>query len=338
MRAGILTGVRTVETREIPDPMIQEDDEAIIRIAYVGLCGTDLELYHGTSNYLRHGQTSYPHHFGHEWVGIVETPPTAARGVRLHPGTLVTGSTMISCLTCDSCCSGHRNLCSGVREVGLYAHAGAAAERLIMPAHALTVIDEADDAVPKPEHVLIEPLVTVLEGLTKTRPAPGDRALVLGGGTIGSLAALVLKQCQVDVDVVDPGFPRHLCALGIGVLHELDSGGAPAHDTVWGCSGSVAATQAIRSNLKIGGTAVLIGVPPANTRIDVSGLALNKGQNLVGVRHGVDRYPSAARFVRTHQADLEALIDRVHILDNARSAFARLERARSCPKAVIQID
>ena len=88
-------------------------------------CGTDLELYDGTSNYLRRGLTEYPHHYGHEWVGVIETPPQTVHGTQLKPGAVVTGSTMIPCLTCDFCQCGRRNLCTNLREVGLYKHGGA---------------------------------------------------------------------------------------------------------------------------------------------------------------------------------------------------------------------
>ena len=108
-----------------------------------------------------------------------------------------------------------RNLCTNLREVGLYEHGGAAAQKLVMPAHVLTVIDDGSGAEPHPEYILIEPLVTVLEGLAKAIPEPGDRVLVLGGGTIGTLAALVLKQYLVEVAVVDPSQPVHLAELGI---------------------------------------------------------------------------------------------------------------------------
>ena len=71
MKASLITGIRSVEAREIEDAQTQQPDEALIRVAYVGICGTDLELYDGTSNYLRRGLTEYPHHYGHEWVGVI---------------------------------------------------------------------------------------------------------------------------------------------------------------------------------------------------------------------------------------------------------------------------
>ena len=175
MKASFITGIRSAEMREIEDAQPQHPNETLIRVAYAGICGTDLELYDGTSNYLRRGLTEYPHHYGHEWVGVIETPPQTAHDSRLKTGAVVTGSTMIPCLICDFCQRGRRNLCTNLREVGLYEHGGAAAQKLVMPAHVLTVIDDGSGAEPHPEYILIEPLVTVLEGLAKATPEPGDK-------------------------------------------------------------------------------------------------------------------------------------------------------------------
>ena len=64
MKASFITGIRSVEARDIKDAHPQQSDEALIRVAYAGICETDLELYDGTSNYLRRGLTEYPHHYG----------------------------------------------------------------------------------------------------------------------------------------------------------------------------------------------------------------------------------------------------------------------------------
>ena len=98
MRAGFLTGVRAVEIRKIPDARSEHSDEAIIRVAHVGLYGTDLELYHGTSSYLKNKKTTYPHLFGHEWIGTIEIPLEISQGKHLKPGAIVTENTMIACL------------------------------------------------------------------------------------------------------------------------------------------------------------------------------------------------------------------------------------------------
>lgn len=336
MKAALLTGMRAAVPREIPDAVSASADEALIRIAHVGLCGSDLELYHGTSKYLRTGQAAYPHHFGHEWVGTIEEPPTGSNAEHLTRGTIVTGSTMLSCHTCTACRSGHKNLCLRVREVGLYGHAGAAAELLTMPAPALTVLDDTETAEPRPGHVLVEPLVTVLEGAVKLCPSPGSRILIIGGGTMGSLAALVLASYPVEVAVLDPASPPHLARLGIKTVANLPSTDDGLYDAVWECSGAQSATEEALKYLKVGGRAVFIGVPSAGTRLNVSELALN-GQSILGIRHGVDHYPAAAEFIREHPQQIDQLVDRVYPLTEVSAAFDRLEQPRERPKVVLKI-
>lgn len=336
MRAALLTGTKAVEPVEIPDAAPTSTDEALVRIAYVGLCGSDLDLYHGTSKYLRAGQTTYPHHFGHEWVGTIEEAPSGPNVGHLNPGAVVTGSTMLSCQTCRACRSGHRNLCLRVKEVGLYDHPGAAAELLRMPASGMTVLDDTHTAEPRPGHVLVEPLVTVLEGIVKLCPSPGDQILITGGGTMGSLAALVLSDYPVQVVVLDPMSPPHLASLGLKTVTSLSGSDNPLYDAVWECSGARNATKDVLAHLKVGGSAVFIGVPPAGTQLNVSELALN-GQSVLGIRHGVDHYPAAAEFIRQHPQRIDHLIDLVYPLDQVKAAFERLEQPRERPKVVLKI-
>lgn len=335
MKAGLFVGIQSIELQDIPDAVQASPDEALIRIAYVGLCGSDLELYHGTSKYLRAGQTAYPHHFGHEWVGTIEKPPTDRSSQHLKPGMVVTGSTMLPCHTCTACRSGHKNLCLRLREVGLYGHSGAVAELLTMPAPALTVLDDTEAAAPVPRQVLVEPLVTVLEGVAKSCPELGSRVLIIGGGTMGSLAALVLMSYPLEVLVLDPSAPPHLAHLGIKVVTSLTNN--DLYDAVWECSGAQSATETSLAHLKVGGHAVFIGVPSPDTRLNVSQLALN-GQRIVGVRHGVDHYPAAAQFIHQHSQQIDRLVDRIYPIAEVKAAFKRLEQPRARPKVVLKID
>lgn len=336
MKAALITGTQDVVLRDIPDAIRMCTDEALIRISYVGLCGSDLELYHGTSKYLRAGQTTYPHHFGHEWVGTIEKPPQDPSAGHLTPGAIVTGSTMLSCQTCVACQSGHKNLCLRVREVGLYDHPGAAAGLLNMPASALTLLDDAATSEPHPAQVLIEPLVTVLEGVAKWCPSPGNRILIVGGGTMGSLAALVLSCYPVEVTVFEPVSSSHLIDLGINTVTDPEDISSEFYDVVWECSGARSATEDMLSHLKVGGIILLIGVPSADTRLDISELALN-GQAIFGVRHGVDHYPAAAEFLHQHSQQVNHLVDRIYPISEVRAAFERLEEPREHPKVVLKI-
>ncbi|MEU1285907.1 alcohol dehydrogenase catalytic domain-containing protein [Kitasatospora sp. NPDC005856] len=304
--------------------------EVLVRIAYVGLCGSDLEILHGTSAYLVDGRAAFPHRFGHEWVGTVEEFGTGVTGLRR--GEVVTGSTMIPCQSCRSCASGRRNLCTELREVGLYGWTGAAAEYLVMPRHALVPFGPGTER-PRPEHVLVEPLVTVLEAVDAADPRPGDRILVIGAGTMGSLAAAVLTRYPVTVDIAEPGTVGHLPP---GSYHErfTRTGEAPTgYDIVVECSGAPGTLNAALDRLRPGGLCLLVGVPAQTETVEPGRIALD-GIRIVGVRHGVDHYARAVALVDEVGA---GLVDRVVPLDEVAHAFEVLQLGRIRPKVVLGV-
>ncbi|WP_037159520.1 zinc-dependent alcohol dehydrogenase [Rhodococcoides fascians] len=331
MRAAVIDAPHSVSVVELDAPVCGPDD-VVVAVKYVGLCGTDLELLHGTSSYLVDGKTSYPHHFGHEWVGIVQE--SGAHVHDLAAGDAVTGSTMIFCQSCTACGSGRRNQCSDLREVGLYEHGGAAAEFLVMPRRALVSLGRAPA---EPEHVLIEPLVTVLEAVDSASVSPGDRVLVIGAGTIGSLAIAMLSQYPVTVDVLEP---RPIDHLGPGAAaHSFTCTEALAgpYDIVVEASGGDGALGTGIGVLRPGGKCILVGVAAQSESIDPGAVAL-AGISIIGVRHGVDHYRRAAALFPLIRPALASLIDSVVPLSDAKSAFDRLESHRTRPKVVISID
>lgn len=330
MQAAVIDAPHSVSIVTLDTPRCGPDD-VLVRVSYVGLCGTDLELLHGTSSYLVDGRTSFPHHFGHEWVGIVED--TGVHVDDLAHGDAVTGSTMIFCQSCAACGSGRRNQCSDLREVGLYEHAGAAAEFLVMPRRALVSLGSV---AAEPEHVLIEPLVTVLEAIDAASVTPGDRVLVIGAGTIGSLAIAMLAQYPITVDVLEPRSIAHVVAGS--VTHSLDDAAALVgpYDVVVEASGGTGALNTAVRVLRPGGRCVLVGVAAQPESIDPGFVAL-QGISIVGVRHGVDHYRRAAALFPQIRPALSALIDSVVPLADVKSAFDRLESRRTRPKVVISV-
>jgi 2-desacetyl-2-hydroxyethyl bacteriochlorophyllide A dehydrogenase len=331
MRAALIDAPNSVSVVEMERPNIGQDD-VLVRVSYLGLCGTDLELLHGTSSYLADGRASYPHHFGHEWVGTVED---AGPGVRdLARGDAVTGSTMIFCQSCEACGSGRRNQCTDLREVGLYGHAGAAAEFLVMPRRAVVAVGTAS---PEPAQVLIEPLVTVLEAVDSARITPGDRVLVVGAGTIGSLAVALLARYPITVDVLDPRPSDHLDTATVHTSATSAGELTGRYDVVIEASGGSGALGTAVDMLRPGGTCVLVGVAAQSERIDPGYVALS-GISIVGVRHGVDHYRSAVALYPSIRPALTALIDGVVPLTDVKTAFTRLEGRRSRPKVVVSLD
>ncbi|MEU3754219.1 alcohol dehydrogenase catalytic domain-containing protein [Streptomyces olivoreticuli] len=344
MYAAAVASPYATQVIEVPIPA-PAPGEVLVAPLRVGLCGTDLELLHGTASYVRDGRATYPHIFGHEWVGRVVAVAsqgatgaavgTAAAGGRISVGDRVVGHTMISCGDCRACHSGRRNECGRLREVGLYGQQGAAAEYLRMPARALSVVPEdvTDEAA-----MLVEPAVTVLEGLQQVRCAPGDRALVIGTGTIGLLAVQLTAGLAGSVDVVgidDTGLDT---ARRMGARRAFRPGEASAghYDIVVEASGAGTAFHEALRTTGVGGRIAAVGVATeAVDGIELGDLVL-RGITVRGIRHGLDQYDRVLKLFGDGALTADGMIADVLRLDQVDDAFQLLQDpGRTAPKVAL---
>src|SRR3954471_23934128 len=159
--------------------------EALVRIAYAGICGSDRELLEGgrPAEFVR-----YPVVPGHEWSGVVEAVGPAA-DPRLV-GRKVVGEGFRNCQACDACRTGQTTLCEAPYEETGFTQPGAWNERLRLPARLLHVLpDDADLRAA----ALLEPAACVAEACLLAALVPGERVAVVGGGTLGLLSAQLLR-------------------------------------------------------------------------------------------------------------------------------------------------
>ncbi|WP_086674433.1 zinc-dependent alcohol dehydrogenase [Amycolatopsis pretoriensis] len=197
MRAFVLTGPREGAVQEVPVPEAVPG-EVVVDVDRAGVCGTDVEFFTGEMAYLHQGHAAYPMRLGHEWSGTV-----SAVGAGVDPawlGRRVTGDTMLGDRTCRRCRKGHQHTCEHRQEVGIRGgRAGALAEKLAVPAWSLHVLPDEVDAV---LGALVEPGGNALRAARAAGVGPGDRALVLGPGTIGRLTALFLRADGAEVHLL----------------------------------------------------------------------------------------------------------------------------------------
>jgi 2-desacetyl-2-hydroxyethyl bacteriochlorophyllide A dehydrogenase len=184
MKALVYTQPNEVQLLDRPDPALV-DGEVVLKIDAVGICGSDMHAYHGHDPRRKPGLV-----LGHEFSGtIVESCSN-----RYKAGARVTGNPLITCGVCDYCVQGRNNLCSNRTMVGM-TRPGAFAEFMSIPAASLIDMPQDMSAV---HAALTEPAATALHAINMSmkamaRPLPENRTLVIGGGAIGMLAALLLK-------------------------------------------------------------------------------------------------------------------------------------------------
>jgi threonine dehydrogenase-like Zn-dependent dehydrogenase len=214
VRAFVLTGPREGSVQEVAVP-VPAPGEVVVEVDRVGVCGTDLEFYSGDMAYLHSGHSSYPMRLGHEWAGIVTTV-----GAGVDPGWAgrrVMGDTMLGDGTCRRCRRGYQHVCENRQEVGIRGQRpGALAEQLAVPATSLHALPESVDAV---LGALVEPGGNALRAAQATHLAPGDRALVLGPGTIGLLVAMFVRAAGAEVHLMGQTQESLAFARSLGFQH-----------------------------------------------------------------------------------------------------------------------
>jgi len=270
MKALVYTNPLEVQLLDRPEPDLVAG-EVVLRIDAVGICGSDMHAYHGHDPRRKPGLV-----LGHEFCGTVvkSAAPGFAQGLR------VTGNPLITCGVCDYCVQGRNNLCSRRTMVGM-TRPGAFAEYMSIPAASL--IDMPQDMSPV-HAALTEPAATALHAINMSmkamaRPLPENRTLILGGGAIGMLAALLLKNYGARGTVLAEVNPlrRHSAEQHAGVETydpretQPDENG---FDYVIDAVGSKVTRVAALNAVKPGGVVMHIGLQDWASEIDMRKLTL----------------------------------------------------------------
>ncbi|MBP1659661.1 MAG: gutB 1, partial [Candidatus Aminicenantes bacterium] len=187
MKAAFLTGVRTIEIREVPAPRLVRDDDVLVRSRAVGVCGSDLHYY--LSGRVGADTVSYPFIPGHECAGIVDAVGKTV--TRVKPGDAVVIEPAVSCGTCDQCRTGRPHTCRKLLFLGHYGElTGGMAEYVLAPERNCVPLPAKMTLV---QGVLAEPLSIALYAAGLAGSVRGKTAAVLGTGPIGLSLVMALK-------------------------------------------------------------------------------------------------------------------------------------------------
>ena len=237
--------------------------EVLVRPAFCGLCGTDLELLAGEVDpaFVR-----YPLVVGHEWSGVVEAVGERVDG--LEPGMRVVAEGIIPCGNCASCRAGATNVCAIYDEIG-FTRPGGAADRLVVPAR---VVHRLADDVSLSEAALTEPTAVVLSGLEKIGPRPGLHVLVVGDGTIALLAVLLVALWSpAEIVVAGRREDQDELARTLGATSFTTGEPEGSFDLAIEAAGSTAALAGAIRHVRRGGRVLALGIPPASATLELPG-------------------------------------------------------------------
>ncbi len=281
MRAYVVRAPRVAGVVEVPEP-VAAAGEVIVAVSRVGVCGTDVEFYAGTMQYLASGRASYPMRLGHEWCGRV-----IGVGDDVDPqwvGRRVTGDTMLGCGACRRCTAGRHHVCERLVEVGIsLGRPGALAERLAVPVTAIHVLPATVDDT---AGAMVEPGGVAWRAATTTRAGEGDRVLVCGPGTVGLLAAMFVRAAGAEVHLLgEPGRTSFAHSLGFaGVWTEADLPDLPWDAVIDATTGTAMPARAV-DLVEPGGRVVLVGLAGEPSLLDTR-LAVLRDVSVVGILGG----------------------------------------------------
>lgn len=338
MKQIIINNPGEVEIREVSMPK-PKAGEALIKILYGGICGSDLGTYRGTFAYV-----SYPRTPGHEFSAEIVEIGENDKG--LKPGMIVTCNPYFNCKTCYSCERGLVNCCTTNQTMGVQRE-GAFAEYITMP------IDRIYDGqgLSGKTLALIEPFCISYHGVSRANVKPGDKVLVLGAGTIGVLAAVAAKALGAEVYISDVAEKKLDYALNEFKLDGKLLNESPesfekqvsditkgnGFDVTIEAVGLPSTFQNCIDAATFGGRVVLIGVGKKNLDFNFT-MIQKKELNIFGSRNALKKdFLELIEIVKSGKVDLDKVVTNTYKMEDAARAFEEFDKnAASMLKVLIE--
>lgn len=267
MQALVYTAPNTLVLREtaIPEP---GPGEVLVRVAAVGICGSDMHAYHGHDS-----RRPAPLVLGHEAAGTIVSGPRQGERVTINP--------LVVDPDCPAARAGRPHLSPTRQIISMPPRPGAFAEYVTIPERNVVPISEALDFR---RAALAEPLAVgwhaVRIGLARLdQPAESAAVLVLGGGAIGLAAALVARRAGVRaLWIAEPNAERRALLAGQGGMQAFDPGddGPSEVDLVIDAVGAAATRAAASRVVRPGGVIVHVGLLPGEEGFDIRRITLQE--------------------------------------------------------------
>ncbi|MFF4463396.1 zinc-binding dehydrogenase [Streptomyces mirabilis] len=326
---------RTLETAPVefsePGP-----GEVLLAPAYVGICGTDLHIFHGDMD----ARVAAPAVLGHEMSGRVVRVGAGVEGWR--PGDAVTVMPLRWDDTCPACLAGHQHICQRLDFIGIDSP-GAMQQRWTVPASTLIRLP---DSLALDRAALVEPTAVAVHDVGRADVRAGERVVVVGGGPVGILIALVARAVGADVRVVELSAHRRLLAEELGLtawdpaadevpaLVQQWTGEAGA-DVAFEVSGAAGGVDTAVDVLGVRGRLCLVAIHPRPREINLHRFFWRE-LTLIGARlYDRSDFERAVALVADGTIPAGRLISKVVPLTQAPTAFEALEGGGDVMKILV---
>ncbi len=336
MLQQVMTAPGEIIFREVPTPEPKKG-EVLIKIMKIGVCGSDIHVYHG-----EHPFTKYPVTQGHEVSGEIAAVGVGVEG--FAPGQKVTIQPQVVCGKCYPCRHGKYNLCEELKVMG-FQTTGVASHYFAVDASKVTALPEN---LSFDEGAMIEPLAVAVHGVRQAGDVNGLKIAVLGAGPIGILVAQTAKGMGAEsvmiTDVSDVRLAKAKeCKVDFCVNTKnkdfgeamVENFGPDKADIIYDCAGNnITMGQAIKYARK-GSTIILVAVFAGEAKVDLAVLNDHELDLNTTMMYRNEDYIEAIRLVNEKKVVLAPLISKHFAFQDYLKAYQYIDANRESTMKVI---
>lgn len=341
MKKIVLKQFGQLEIQEVPIP-VPAPGQAVIRIHYAGICGSDLHVYDG-----QHPTAKVPLVMGHEGAGTLVAINDSRTEVKV--GDKVCAHTVKPCHACPACTSGRENLCSHVKIMGTNFDGVYTQYMLVDADRVIRFNDNVDDRLA----TLAEPLTVAVHDVRRSGLVAGDTVLISGAGPIGLAIAILARfygASKIVMLEVDPSRIALAESFGFTVLNAREPAcrdtcrilsHGQGYDRTFEVSAQPSSFATCIEETKPGGVMVQVGMPPAGASFDLNINKVIFGEcDIRGVRHHTmnDMQKAVELINAGHMNDqLLKLASVVYPLEETEQALERARRDKSVLRVLLDL-
>jgi L-iditol 2-dehydrogenase len=307
---AVMTKPGEIEFHEIKMPVIASD-EVLIQVKRIGVCGSDIHVWHGL-----HPYTSYPVVQGHEVSGLIMQVGEQLKD-RFAVGSKAVFIPQVTCGVCYPCRNGMEHICDNLKVMG-FQTVGAAQEYFPVAASKVLVLP---NVISLDQAALIEPISVAVHAISRAGGVEGKKVVVLGAGNIGNLVGQVAMasgaRALLITDISEYKLEK---ARQCGLVHAVNTRkvklqdaiqavmGPDKADLIFECVGHQTTIHEAVQNARKGSTIVVVGVFSAAPQVDM-GLVQDRELTVIGtLMYQKPDYERAIHLVAENRLALSGLI------------------------------
>lgn len=310
--------------------------EVRLDVGYVGICGTDMHIYHGVMDQ----RVMPPKVIGHEMSGTVADIGEGVEGFSI--GDHVVVRPLDYCDNCPACDAGHTHVCQNLKFMGIDTP-GAFQSSWTVKARTLHKLPAS---VSLQQGALVEPLAVAVHDINRADLKAGEHAVVIGGGPIGQLIAQVAKSMGAHVIMSEVNANRQAFAQrhGIDTVNPVSEDlvkrvdqwtEGKGADVVFEVSGVQPAIDVMTEIAAVRGRICMVAIHSDKPKVDLFKFFWKELQ-LVGARvYESDDFDQAIELLANKSLALDNYVTSVSELDKIQNAFADLADNPQGMKALI---